>query len=279
MSIVQIAAPDLSLVSLGGATLHLLEGLGFSDDGKTLLVRATFTDDADATGQLHYGVWTYDLVAQQYTSCLNVLLANSGVSAKDLDIESAAVLGSGSQLTILAETVLRGGTGESGLALIRNGSVDNNVLATVLGDDIQPRIERYALSNDGRFLALQTDSPLLAPVDSPDTNDSSDIYLLDLLMHRVERVSFVGGSEVTAPVRLGNVIAQDGKVQVAFSSDAAFTANDRNALSTAPTDAYLWSSAYDAMGLTGAATFSLASLANNQASGSGNDNGSRRVLQ
>ncbi len=273
MSLYQIAAPDLLPLAVGGTTLYLLEGLGFSRDGKSLLVRATFTDSADVGAVFHYGVWLYDLATQQYTRCLNTELAASTAGAQLLDIKSASLVGTGSDLVIMAETSVRGSGEESKLALTgSDGVLDFNLLATVLDPDIQPQIERYSLSADGRFLALQTVSELLAPVDSPDTNSSSDIYLLDLLIRQVDRVSFVGGSEVMLPTYLGNVITIDDKVQVAFSTDAVFSTADKNATSSDPTDAYLWSSSFDASGLTGAPTFSLASAiaqasGGNQASG------------
>lgn len=277
MSLYQIAAPDLAPLAVGFTELHLLEGLGFSRDGKSLLVRATFTDSTDVGVVLHYGVWLYDLTTQQYTRCLNTELAGSAAEAQLLDIESASLVGSGNDLVILAETHLRGSGEESRLALIGTEGVDPNLLATLLGSDMEPRIERYSISQDGRFLALQTDSALLAPVDSPDANSSSDIYLLDLLTRRVDRVTFVGGSEVMQPAYLGNVITHDGKVQVAFATDAVFSTVDKNAAFSDPTapylrDAYLWSSAFDASGLIGSPTFRLASAipqasVGNQASG------------
>jgi len=273
MSIYQITAPDLAPLAVGAATLYLLDGLGFSRDGKSLLVRATFTDSADTGGVLHYGVWLYDLATQQYTRSLNTELAASTTGAQLLDIKSASIVGTGSDLAILAETSVRASDQESRLALIgSDGVLDSNLLATVLGPDIQPQIERYSFSHDGRFLALQTVSELLAPLDSPDTNSSSDVYLLDLLTQQVDRVSFLGGSEVMLPTYLGNVITIDDKVQVVFSTDAVFSTADKNATSTDPTDAYLWSSTFDASGLTGSPTFSLASAiaqvsGANQASG------------
>lgn len=263
MALIQIASPNLSLVATGGAHLQLLEGLGFSADGKTLLVRATFTDDADTTpGQLHYGVWTYDLTTQQYRDCLNVLLASGGLSPQQLDVRAASLAGTGTQFSVVAETRVRDSADVSVLARLQqpSGQVDANLLTTLLGSDVELTPERYALSNEGRFLAIQTDSSLLASDQQPDTNDTSDIYLLDLLTRKVERVSFVAGSGVSQPVVLGNVLTANGKVQVVFHTDAAFTGKDGNGGSEAPTDVYLWSRAFDdSSGLTGAATFSLVS--------------------
>jgi hypothetical protein len=60
-NLIQLAAPDLSRLSQGGSNLLVLESFGFSADGKTVLVRATFLDDGTG-GTLHYGLWTHDLL-------------------------------------------------------------------------------------------------------------------------------------------------------------------------------------------------------------------------
>ncbi len=263
MSLLQIAAPDLTAVAYGGATLQLLEGLGFSQDGATLLVRATFTDDADGGGKLHYAMWTYDLVLRQYTASLNALVTPEGGNPADTEVNSALIVGSGEQQIVVIESSVRGAVGGSILSMLSADAVtDTNALISVLGPDIAPRIERYSLSQDGRFLALQTDSHLLATDAAPDGNSVSDIYLLDLVTHQTQRVSFVENAEVYAPVQLGNVYSDGAQVQVAFSSAAAFVTADKNgtALSTeAQTDAYVWRSSFDAAGLTGAPTFQLVS--------------------
>jgi hypothetical protein len=273
----QIAAPDLTPLAIGGASLQLLDGLGFSEDGATLLVRATWLDDADTTNALHYGVWSYDLLTQHYTACLNTLLAGAGGSASDIDVRSAAIAGSGSQVTLVTQSVSRSQPDDIRLGLINNGLlVDSNLLASALSQAVQPVIERFALSNDGRFVAVQTSSPMLAPDNAPDTNDTSDIYLIDQVSMEIRRVSYVGGSEVNQPVYLGNVFSNGATVEVSFTTDAAFvtTKIDQNSLPGATTtpgaqsDAYLWSSTFDASALVGAGAFRLLSFsADGHASG------------
>ena len=259
----QLAAPDLSRLSVGGASLQLLEGFGFSADGKTLLVRATFLDDATPGSTLHYAMWTYELASKTYTACLNELLAPIGVPASEIEVISATIVGKGAAQTIVAQSALRGAVDEPVLSIIKAGVLsDGALLAASFGIDSPIRIERTSLSADGRFLALQTDSEKLASDAKQDTNGLSDIYLLDLVNHRTERVSFVGGAEVGAAVRLGNVYVRGTQVEVAFSTAATFVSTDKNAAANsleAQTDAYLWSSAFDANGLSGSASFRLLS--------------------
>jgi hypothetical protein len=263
MALLQIQAPDLAGLAYGTATLQLLEGFGYASDGKTLLVRATYTDVADGGGALHYAMWTYDLAAHQYTSCLNQLIAGSTRSAADFEVSSAQIVGSGDNQTIVAESSIKGTSDQAGLSLITGLTLsDVDYLTTLLGPDVAPRIERYSLSSDGRFLAIQTDSAVLAPEAQPDINDTSDIYLIDLATQGVQRVSYVAGSDVFSPVRLGNVYSQSGQVFVGFSSAASFVSADKNAgtaTEEAQTDAYLWHQAFDANGLKGVADFRLLS--------------------
>ncbi len=277
MMIRQIAAPDLTPLAIGGASLQLLDGLGFSEDGATLLVRATYLDDADTTNALHYGVWSYDLLTRHYTACLNTLLAGAGGSASDIDVRSATIAGSGSQVTMVTQSVSRSQPDDIRLGLLSNGLlVESNLVASSLSELVQPFVERFALSNDARFVAIQTTSPMLAPENAPDTNDTSDIYLLDRVSMSIRRVSYVGGSEVNQPVYLGNVVSDGSSVEVSFTTDAAFVSTkiDQNSVpgaTTTPgaqTDAYLWSSAFDASALVGSGAFRLLSVgADGHASG------------
>lgn len=259
--LIQIAAPDLSRLSQGGANLLVLESFGFSADGKTLLVRATFLDDGTG-GTLHYGLWTYDLVSQSYTACLNELLAPNGVAASEVEVVSAMLVGSGAAQTMVVQSAMRTAPDEFGLALFKGSALSDGALLASFGLDSGVRIERYSLSADARFLALQTDSEKLASEAQQDTNELSDIYLLDLLLHQVTRVSYVGNDQVMAPVRLGNVYTRGTQVEVAFSTSAAFVAADKNSTASsveAQTDAYLWSSAFGVSGVSGAASFRLIS--------------------
>ena len=265
--LLHLKAPDLTEVSIGDPTLWLLEAVGFSSDGRTALVRATFTDSADSSSTLLSGIWTYDLSTQAYTACLNTLVAGRVADTANYEVLNAALAGSGDDTLLVVESRIRGAdAADTRLSMVRDVALSPDLLAAVPGLLGVRRIEKFAVSPDARFLAVQTDSPLLAPEGEPDTNDSSDIYMIDLLTGQVERVSFVGGAEVQAPVKLGNVVSVNGQVKVAFTSTASFVAADKNesADSTqAQTDAYLWTSAYDQHGLVGTATFELLSRTQN----------------
>ncbi len=287
MSLYQVAAPDFSSLARGGATLLLLEGLNFSADGKFLLVRGTFTDDADAVAStLHTGVWLYDVANQQYAACLNALAVSAGVVPSDLEISKAVISGKQSAVYIAAEVVLRDNPSVTRLAYFQQTTLQQaDILSSIVQDAALPAVQRMALSHDGRFLALQTDSAVLTPATSIDTDEVSDIYLLDLLTKKVELVTQVAGSEVSQAAYLGNVYTDKGIVKISFSSEGYFKATDQNSKlsdnsAAARTDAYVWSSAYDLSGLSGTPAFDLVSLNTlGQAAGFVNPDQSLQVTQ
>ncbi|MDT9547294.1 MAG: FG-GAP-like repeat-containing protein, partial [Chlorobium phaeovibrioides] len=267
-SLYQIAPPDLAALAVGGATLQYIEPVDFSDDGRIMLVRTTFTDDGAGANSLHYGMWLYDVATEGYLYSLNALLAGSSGHGYDIDVEYAALSGSFGDELIIAQHVLRGiADVDTVMSAVKAGTLSvGDVLASVLGESISMSVERFVMSEDGRFLAVQTDSPVLAPEHAPDANDTSDIYLVDLSTKAVERVSLAGGSETSAPVYLGDITSNGAVVQVAFVTDAAFVspsidANTSSVDAGGSRDAYVWSSGFNASGLTGSPLVSLVSLA------------------
>ena len=267
MAFFQLPAPDLSGLSLGGAVLRLLESYGFSTDDRYIVVRGTFTDAADPSFGLHYGFWLFDTQSKEYVSNYNSVVAGPD-NAREIDVLDVQTSGTADNLFSVA-LIEEKGTGDKYLVSIQNGVVGSrDLVRDVSGQDIDVSIEQIALSSNGRFLAIQTTSEQLAAELEPDTNDSSDIYLLDISQSQVTRVSFVGGSEVTDPTYLKDIRINDGVLEIAFVTDAAFVSPSRidtnsgeiNAAANARSDVYVWSSSFDEVGLTGASTFSLASI-------------------
>ena len=268
MTIARVVAPDLSVTATGVADLLLMEGLGFSADGARLLVKASYYDAAAGQGVGH-AVWVYDASSGVYGDCLNAVIGGSIAAARTVDVKSAQIVGSGAGAVIVAEAKI-GSSGEYGLYLIRNSQAAD-ALAGALGAGASAGVERYALSADARFLAIQTSSAQFAPAATPDTNDASDIYLLDLKNGQVNWVTLLGGAVIDHPAYLGNVASDGQNVSVSLVSAVAFAKTDKNAVTSddlsAAMDAYVWKSAYGDNGLTGAAAFTLASRTSTGASG------------
>jgi hypothetical protein len=269
MAFYQVKSPDLSSISLGGSVLRLLEGYGFTSDESHILVRGTYTDDGDPSFGLHYGVWLYDIENQSYVSNLNEQIA--GVNgARDIDVLEVQTSGSSDNLLTVA-LVNTKGTDSTRLVSLFDGEVQtNNLIQSVTGVEIEVKVEKFLLSDDGRFLAIQSSSEQLAADDGPDTNDSSDIYLLDLTTNSVTRVSYLGGSEVFNSTFLKDIHVEGSEVKIAFVTDAAFVSPTKKDLNSGQvsneenfrSDAYIWSSNFNANGLVGDFTFELLSKGN-----------------
>ena len=267
MAFLQIPAPDLSDLSLGGDVLRLLESYGFSTDDRYVVVRGTFTDAADPSFGLHYGFWLFDTQTEEYVSNYNSVVAGPD-NAREIDVLDVQTSGASDDLFSVA-LIEEKGTGDKYLVSIQDGVVGSrDLVRDVSGQDIDVAIEHMALSSNGRFLAIQTTSEQLAAELEPDTNDSSDIYLLDISQSQVTRVSYVGGSEVTDPTYLKDIKITDGVLEIAFITDAAFVSPSRidtnsseiNSAANFRSDAYVWSSGFDEFGLTGSPAFSLVSV-------------------
>ena len=262
----QLPSPDLSNLSLGGAVLRLLEASGFTADEKDLLVRGTYTDDGDPLFGLHYGVWLFNVDSSEYTVNFNELIAGE-TNAREIDVIQIQTSGNADNLFAIALVETKG-TNETRLVSIQNNQViSNNLVHSIYGEELDIKVEDFLLSDNGRFLAIQTSSEQLAAEDAPDTNDSSDIYLVDLQNNSVTRVSYVGESEVTEPTYLKDIDIDGNIVRIAFTTDAAFVSPSKTDLNSAiinsqvnhRSDAYLWSSAFDSNGLTGDFLFELIS--------------------
>ena len=275
MAFFQIPSPDLSNLSLGGAVLHLLESYGFTSDERYVVVRGTYTDDADPTFGLHYGVWLYDVQSRTYISNFNEQIA--GVeNAREIDVCEIQTAGKSNNLFAVALVETKGNDDSYLVSLLNGEIISPNLIQSISGEEIDVNIERFLLSDDGRFLAIQTSSEQMAAENAPDTNDSSDIYLLDLQNDTITRVSYVGGSEVTDPTYLQDIHIVNSTVKLAFVTDAAFVSPskiDVNSKATSAeanlrSDAYLWSSTFNDDGLTGDFSFELLSLdSDNKAAG------------
>jgi hypothetical protein len=105
----------------------------------------------------------------------------------------------------------------------------------------------------------------LAKDQEPDTNEISDIYLIDLNnlnAQSIQRVSAIGSFEVRQASFLGGVYADSQGVSVLFSTEGTFSNQDENSEADAlidRSDAYLWHSTHTATGLQGKPSISLAS--------------------
>jgi len=264
MSLIQVVPSQLDELAIGSATLLLVEAEGFSKDGRYMLVKATYLDSGDTSNKLHYATYIYDTSSDTYIGSINANVG--GVSARSYDVKTATIIGSSSNYQVIAEVSLKDST-TSTLVKIENGLVvSNDIVADVAGFSID--VEHFSISEDGRFIAIQTSSSLLASDNYPDTNDSSDIYVIDTLTETYQRVSIVGGSEVYDSVYLKDISTKPGVIEIAFVTDAAFVSPSSVDVNSADlqgetgsrSDVYVWSATFDSNGVNAQGTFELVSI-------------------
>ena len=152
MNLSVIPAPSLGDVAQGVAGLFGggLEATGFSPDASTLLVKVVYSDDA----LTRTAFWTYDLLAGQYSACINTLISSGPIEVSDVSISSY------NGQTQLIATYRDTGADDlnfNKLALIRNGVViTGDLVAQVCGNQADDMVDTVRVSADGRYVAVET---------------------------------------------------------------------------------------------------------------------------
>lgn len=255
MQLERLTVPDLTDVALASATLTYVEAVEFSADNQSVLVHVRYFDALEP-GVQRSTYYVYDLESQSYTSVSAVIASGLAGTSTDYEILKASFLRGDDGWQVVCQIALKDSADSQWALIDRNELVTADVLSAEFGIDAQVGIERIKTSSDGRFIAVQTSSVMLADELSPDINDSSDIYLLDRLTQAITRVSFVGGAEVYQDTYLADLFYRDGQLQIAFVSDAAYVAPsvdvNSSAVSDQPSaqsDLYVWSASVDGNGL------------------------------
>lgn len=220
-SLYQVPAPDLTVLSYGSPTLYLLESFGFSSSGRRMLVRATYLDDGDSTPKFRYGMFVFDLETRRYEYALNVASLGSGL-AREIDIKDARIVEAEGKTLVFALARFKA-NGEEQLVVVEDGStISLSLITDIAGFDAAVAVEAFLVGQSGRFVAIQTTSAQLALDAEPDTNDLSDIYLLDREKKDITRVSYLSGAEVYEPTYLADIFEGEDKIEIAFVSAATF---------------------------------------------------------
>lgn len=229
----QLAPPDLAGLGLGTATFESMQALGFSADGMLLLVKISFTDDGEPTLRSKYATYVYDLADEKYIANLNDLL---GPDANVTQVQNAYIVGSRASWEVVANVDILNSNSQLLKSYSSTGEIVNNLIVAEATDlahltsSSEIEVESFQLTDDGRYLAVQTSSNLLAVNASDDVNQSSDIYLIDRDNGSVARVSFQGGIGKDDAVYLADITQQDLKLKVAFVTDQYFSTKDKNSI-------------------------------------------------
>ena len=229
----QLAPPDLADLGLGTARLESMQALGFSADNSLLLVKISFTDDGEPTLLSKYATFVYDVTDEKYIANLNDVL---GPSANVTQIRDAYIVGNRASWEVIANVDILNSNAQVLKSYSSNGAIIHNLITAEATDlahltsSSEIEVENFQLTDDGRYLAVQTSSNLLAIDASDDVNQSSDIYLIDRENGSVSRVSFQGGIGKDDAVYLADITVQDSQVKVAFVTDQYFSTKDKNSI-------------------------------------------------
>ena len=266
----QLAPPDLAGLGLGTATFESMQALGFSADGTLLLVKISFTDDGEPTLRSKYATYVYDLADEKYIANLNDLL---GPDANVTQVQNAYIVGSRASWEVVANVDILNSNSQVLKSYSSTGEIVNNLIVAEATDlahltsSSEIEVENFQLTDDGRYLAVQTSSNLLAVNASDDVNQSSDIYLIDRDNGSVARVSFQGGIGKDDAVYLADVTKRASQLKVAFVTDQYFSTKDKNSIDVelngsieGRNDLYLASTDIDLGGRLSEFTFDLLSV-------------------
>ena len=261
----KIQSPMLGSLTYGVATLFLMESGGFSTDGRLMLVKATYTDNGEAGNKLRYAYFLYDVDDQQYLYSLNERLF--GQQAREYDVKEAVISGVEENFRILAQTREKSSAQEQLVLLDNSGILSSDLFQPILGAPIEPNIEKFLMSSSGRFIAIQTTNAQLAPDTDLDTNDVSDIYLIDLLANDIHRISFIGGAETNDPANLASILEIGSTIRIGMISAAPYVSPskiDTNSVNPSNSelqrsDLYLSETTFSTDGPSGVSTFTLIS--------------------
>jgi hypothetical protein len=175
----------------------------------------------------------YDLADEKYIANLNDLL---GPSANVTQVRDAYIIGNRASWEVVANVDILNSNAQVLKSYSSNGAITHNLITAEATDlahltpSSEIEVESFQLTDDGRYLAVQTSSNLLASDASDDVNQSSDIYLIDRENGSVSRVSFQGGIGKDDAVYLADITVQGSQVKVAFVTDQYFSTKDRNSL-------------------------------------------------
>ena len=216
-----IDTPSLGDVAQGLAGLYAIEAQGFGPDGRLLLVKVAYLDSAYQSTGTRTAFWTYDLRLEQYSACINTLIAID----RPIEVSDVAIASYQGKTQFIASYRDTGATGLdlNKLALIRDGVlIESDLVAKVTGNHADAMIDAIRVSADGRFVALETAARTL--VAELDTNEHKDIFLFDLDLNTSRLISSSNGAASGADSLLGDVmIGADGSLSIAFQSANPFT--------------------------------------------------------
>jgi len=264
----EVSNPSLDGLAIGTASLELLEAVDFSADNRLVVVRAKFSDDGDTSFSFKYAHFIYDIKTNSYIANLNSDMGDDARATQTID---ARIVGTAASWEVVANVRVTGQDWDELRSYKSDETLTRDLLGSELGSALpylgSPSgvdVEAFSLGPNKRFLAVQTDSTLLA-INNDDSNSSQDIYLIDRNNDSIERVSTIGGSGLPGSVYLADMFITDSEINIAFVTGLAFSTDDLNSSDStlsdsAKDDLYVASTTYSASAFSNSFSFDLKSI-------------------
>lgn len=234
-----IPIPSPELVDPGARMIFSVSPVSVAPNGQLAVVEVLYSTDA---GQLH-AFLLVNLTNGAYLTNYNTVVGQGDeTSIKALAASVSWSSESVPSLSISYEDLTDdGSTGiYNRIAKVHDTTLSSADLIEAAGAVVSDGSVQNVISDtSGRYVAFETAATNLSPTGSLDTNQITDVYLIDTLTNTLIRLSvLLDGTEANDECKLQDIAIVDGKISVLFStaSAATFSANDNN---NEP-DLYLW---------------------------------------
>lgn len=234
-----VSLPGIELVDPGARIILSVSPVSVSPNGQLAVVDVLYSTDA---GQLH-AFMLVDLADGTYLTNYNTIVGQGDETS--INTWAASVswsLSSAPTVMISYEDLTDEGSRGiyNRIAKVTGAALSNlDLIEASIAVVADGSIQKLITDSTGRYLAFETAAKNLAHKGSLDTNEVTDVYLLDTLTEKLTRVSsLTDGTEASDECKLQDIAIVDGKFSVLFSttSSAIFSADDAN---NEP-DLYLW---------------------------------------
>lgn len=234
-----IPLPSPEFVDPGARMIFSVSPVSVAPNGQLAVVDVLYSTDA---GQLH-AFLLVNLTNGTYQTNYNTVVGQGDeTSIKAFAASVSWSNDSVPSLSISYEDLTDDGSSGiyNRIAKVNDTTLSSSDLIEAAGAVVSDgSVQKVIIDTSGRYVAFETAATNLSPTGSLDTNQITDVYLIDTLNNTLVRLSVLSdGTEANDECKLQDIAIVDGKISVLVSttSAATFSANDNN---NEP-DLYLW---------------------------------------
>jgi len=228
MNFLPIDEPELSLLGDSASLIVSVAPISMAPFATQLLVEINYIDSS----KLYKSYYVYDTENKSYTTNISDYLGGSDVvSITSIDVAWSSISGVTFAIVYIDKTessYLSTSTGNR-IAIVQNGVlIDNDIIKTSTQEVANTGINNVVVNSLGTQVVFSSAANNL--VDYLDTNDISDVFLLDILDETLQRVSQItNDDEGSEPAYVLGFSTVDGVTKVLIETAAAeFSTDDLN---------------------------------------------------